>query len=81
MRKVGKRKIRISKIRCHKWLVYMIHVVHLVKGEINLSLNSPIPNSIRKTKKNCYNFKDSSKNRLRIRKIIFIQQLSHLFPK
>lgn len=56
MRRVGKGKISIAKIKCHKWFVYMMHVVYVAKADINLSLNYPVPNSKKKTKKNCYNF-------------------------
>lgn len=56
MRVVGKGKISIAKIKCHKRLVYTIHVVCLAKAEISLSLNYPVPKSRKKTKKNCYTF-------------------------
>lgn len=55
MKKGEKGKIRIAKIRCHKWLLHMVHVVYLVKREINLSLSYIAPNSRRVTKKNWYN--------------------------
>ena len=80
MRKVGKEKIRIAKAKRHKWLV---HVEHLVKGEINLSLDSPASNLTQEGKqgKMAVFFKESSKIRLKEEKLIFIQQPSHLFPK
>lgn len=33
MRIVGKGKVSIAKIKCHKWLVYMIRAVYLAKAE------------------------------------------------